>query len=371
MVLTGGRICFLLLVLWVINLPIGNFGGFGPILSAEVAVFLVINSVVFSFFLVLTVNPSWLHENLQIGTYEAWKKIVNFFILTKVMQQSVNLLENLLLSKAEDITVCFASKLRPDSTFPAQMIFVVVVFAMELIETAYISVMPIPWFTTMFYCIFQLMAQSMRIRSCFGAPSKKYFSQDPANNDSLYIKQLLHVAVISVSIMSMITANIISRSMKETDRNILISQEAVQRKQSLVQVMCSDVTVSLQNVIEVVSVLKRDMKDGVESDGGSDSTADKDADIAKCMSTMLKSIDYESVLINELLLLARIEEGRFSYHCINELALKNLIDELVQLEFGEVNRAYVGRLRIEVRKSRFCAASLPQSCALLLYSASL
>jgi hypothetical protein len=328
MVLTCGNICFLLMLLWIIKSPLGNLGGFGSIIATDILVSLFLNTVVFSFFLVLTVKPSLLHQVLQIGTYETWNSIANFFILSKLMHASVNLLENWLRSAEEgDITVCFAARLRPESSFEEQITYVVATVVIELIQSAYISMMPIPWLSTMVMCSAQIVFQNARIRSCFGSASSQFLTGDRQgyykSDNFKFLQQILYSSVVIVCIMSMITANIIGRSMKETDQNILISQEAVQQKQSLIKVMCSDITVSLQNVIEVVSVLKRDMMEGLESDGGGgDSTADKDADIAKCMSAVLKSIDYESVLINELLLLARIEEGRFSYHCINELALK-------------------------------------------------
>jgi hypothetical protein len=263
---------------------------------------------------------------------------------------------------------CYASNLRPESSIEEQRIFVIVTIVIDLVQNAYISIMPIPWTSTMVFCLAEAVVQCLRIRICFGAGSYQFetarFGLREGASEIKMIRMVLLLSVFSVNFMSMITANINGRSLRETDQNILLSKNSVQQKQSLIQCYCSDITVSLQNVIEVVSVLKCDMMEGPESDGLAD-PSDKDADIAKCMVMVLNSIDYESVLINELLLLARIEEGRFSYHCHDVVVLLDLIDNLMHLEFGGANWAYRGKLRIDlspevaaIRTNKFCLSVL-------------
>ncbi len=108
--------------------------------------------------------------------------------------------------------------------------------------------MPIPLVTTIVFCVLQTWIQLVRIQSCFGMISKNishdsinspthddvnegYSHSSIDNEDRKVARMLLFVAVLSVGTLSIITSNIISRSLRDTDKNIVLGQQAAQKKQ--------------------------------------------------------------------------------------------------------------------------------------------
>jgi hypothetical protein len=298
-------------------------------LIPKFGMYVFLNLAIVLFLCVRKYAPHLLTETFKNGDVECWWQVCHLILFTVVGVALTDIyIHNLLEEGSES---CYASNIiLKKTTQPGDAwYFIIIEMFVSMIQMEIFALLPIPVVTNVLILVCHGFTEILKIQSCENlASSTEYHG---------LLQRVVAFLQVSYVIfgMRLITTNyMFLRSVETTYENNILHKDSNDDKRKAVQLLSSDIKANLQKVSQIMQKIRK--------------FSNKTTKITTSDKNVNKSIDQLNILVDDLLFLAHIEEGRFKFECSHQVNFGEVVDSLFYLFAPDNNPTGMSRIKVDL-----------------------